>query len=92
MASDQPGPRTEPVRVKEFLEQNADEELTAPQVAQALGISTASAAISLGYLAAYRGECRVVRQGVYVWTPFDDAFDRRLEARDLAERIVALLS
>jgi hypothetical protein len=85
------GVRSQAVRVKEWLERNADEDWTVAQVAEVLAIPVSSAAVCLGYLAPYRPECSVVRRGVYRWSPLDDAYDRRLAARDHAVRIVRLL-
>jgi hypothetical protein len=83
--------RSQAVRVKEWLEQNAEEDWTPAHVAEALGITLSGASVCLGYLAAYRPECILVRRGVYRWSPLDDQYDRRLAARDHAVQIVRLL-
>jgi hypothetical protein len=85
------GVRSQALRVKNWLERNADEDWTAAQVADVLGIPVSTAAVCLGYLAAYRPECSVVRHGVDRWSPLDEAYDRRLAARDHAVQIVRLL-
>jgi hypothetical protein len=74
-------------KILHFMENSPDEDWSARSIAETLAMSPSSAAVCLGYLTAYRAECQVVRRGTYRWSPLDDHYDRRLQARELAEEI-----
>jgi hypothetical protein len=86
------GTPNDAVRVLRFLEEHADEDFNAADIGAALGISPSSVAVILDYLMVFRPGCVLPERGWVRWSPLDDLFDRRLQARDLAEEIVRLLS